>query len=95
MYARITPYKLKPGSREAATRIVHELKPKIMALEGMSRFINVIDQDNRGYVVALTTEPEMTPEVQERVRALWGALGEHLEAMPVATNCEVVVDWAN
>ncbi|SNS20932.1 hypothetical protein [Tropicimonas sediminicola] len=94
MYARITPYKLKPGSREAATRIVHELKPRIMALPGMQRFTNVLAADGSGYVVALTTEPEMTPEVQEKVKALWGALGEHLEAIPAATSCEVIVDWS-
>jgi hypothetical protein len=35
MFARITPYKLKPGMVEAATARARELKPEIMALPGM------------------------------------------------------------
>ena len=39
MYARITSYKMKPGSREAATAILNGLKADILALPGIVRFI--------------------------------------------------------
>ncbi|WP_068110112.1 hypothetical protein [Tropicimonas marinistellae] len=95
MFARITPYKMKAGSREATTAIMDGLKSRIMELEGMTHFINVIDGDGKGYVVALTTNPEMSEETAAKVKALWGAFSEYLEMEPAAESYDVIADWNN
>lgn len=95
MYARITPYKMKPGSREAATEIMNGLKTEILALPGMTRFINVMDDDGSGYVVALTSLPDVAPEAMERIAALWSRFGTYLEATPEARTYDLMADWAN
>ncbi len=93
MYARVTPFKMKAGSKEAAKAIMDGLKDRILAIDGMQHFINVMDDDGNGYVVALTTNAETPPEVQERINALWGAFGEHLEARPEAQSFTVMANW--
>ena len=45
MYARITPYKMKPGSREAATAKMNELKAEILGLPGMQHFMSAMNED--------------------------------------------------
>lgn len=94
MFARVTPYKMKPGSREAASAILETLKDRIMALEGIQHFVNVMDDDGRGYVFALTTQPEMTAENAEKIKGLWAQFADHLE-VPVAPPEEytVIADW--
>jgi hypothetical protein len=95
MYARITTYKMKPGSREAATEILHGLKGEIMALPGLTQFINTLDDAGTGYVVALTTLPEPPPDSAERIKALWSRFGDHLAAPPEAVTYPVIADWSN
>jgi hypothetical protein len=94
MYARITPYKMKPGSQAAATQIMNALKDKIMALEGQHSFLNVSnDADGTGYVISTTENAESTPETLEKIKALWGAFAEHLVEQPTASTYDVVADW--
>ena len=94
MYARITPYKMKPGSQAAATKIMDTLKGKIMALPGQHRFLNVSnDEDGTGYVISTTDNAESTPETVNKIKALWGAFSEHLVEQPTASTYDVVADW--
>lgn len=93
MFARITNYKMKPGSRDAATEIMNGLRPDIMALPGITRFINVMNDDGSGYVIALTTEETMDGETANKVNQLWGAFSEHLEGPPERASFHVIADW--
>ncbi len=51
MFARITRFKMKPGSRDAATEKMEELKSRIMGMPGMVSFTNVMNEDGSGVVV--------------------------------------------
>ena len=88
MYARITPYKMKPGSKAAATQIMETLK-------GQQSFLNVMnDNDGSGYVISTTNIAEATPETVEKVNALWANFKDHLVEEPSAKIYEVVADWS-
>ncbi|SDJ29026.1 hypothetical protein [Aliiruegeria lutimaris] len=94
MFARVTNYKMKPGSRAAATEIMNSLKADILALPGMTRFINVMNDDGNGYVIALSTEEAMDSDTANKVNQLWGAFSEHLEGPPDRASFHVIADWA-
>ena len=55
MFARITHYKMKPGSRDAAMKVLESLREQIMGMPGMHHFLNVMNADGSGYV-ALTPD---------------------------------------
>ncbi|WP_281856125.1 hypothetical protein [Litoreibacter halocynthiae] len=94
MYARITPYKMKPGSQAAATKVMNALKDKIMALEGQQSFLNVSnDEDGTGYVISTTENAETAPETAEKIKALWGAFSEFLVEQPTVRSYDIVADW--
>lgn len=95
MFARITHYKMKAGSRDAATAQLHQMKGEIMALPGLKQFINTMNEDGSGYVVSLVESKEVSDANADRVKALWGQLGEYLEAMPSPEGYDVIVDWSN
>ena len=44
MFARVTEYKMKPGSKDAATTLMHSLKDQILGMPGMHNFINVMTE---------------------------------------------------
>lgn len=93
MFARVTPYQLKPGARDAAIATMEEMKADILALPGVKRFINVLAEDGSGYVVSLVESREVSDANAERVRALWGRMGPHLAEMPVPGGGDVVANW--
>ena len=95
MYARITPFKMKPGSKDTATKLVEGLKTQIMALPGIHEFINVIDDTGAGYVISLTDVQTATPETNEKIKQIWGGFAEHLEAAPAASSYELIAHWNN
>lgn len=94
MFARVTPYKLKPGSRDAAMAQMEDMKSEILALPGLKRFVNVLDGDGNGYIVSLVESKEVSDGNMERVRALWGKMGPHLAEMPTPHGGDVVADWS-
>ncbi len=53
MFARITPYKMKSDSIDAATEMMHSLKDQIMSLDGIHQFMNVMQSDGSGYVISV------------------------------------------
>ncbi len=93
MYARVTNYKMKPGSREAATKVMEGLREQILALPGIVKFINVMKDDGTGVVVALSTNQTMDEETAARVQALWSNFMEFLESPPERGDFHVVADW--
>ena len=93
MYGRITPFKMKPGSRDAATKLMNSLQSDIMGLPGMNHFINVMNDDGSGYVVSLIESKEISDGNTERVRQIWGNFAEHLEAMPTPEGYDVIAEW--
>ena len=95
MYARITNYKMKPDSIDAAMALLEELKPQIMAMPGMVRFINAHDETGAGYVVSIIESKEVAEANVAAVQAMWSNFAEHLEAMPTPQGYGVISDWSN
>lgn len=93
MFARITPYKMKPGPREAATAKLNELKDQILALPGMQHFLNVMNDDGSGYVISTVTDKATSDGNAEKVKAIWGNFAEFLEEVPTPEGYDVIADW--
>lgn len=95
MFARVTQYKMKPGSREAATDLLESLRGQIMAMNGMKSFINVMNEDGSGYVISVVDSEETSNANAPKVAELWGAFAEHLEGPPVPGGFDVIAHWSN
>ncbi|OSQ43373.1 hypothetical protein [Marivita geojedonensis] len=93
MFARVTAYKLKAGAKNAAIATMEEMKADILALPGMKHFINVLGDDDSGYVVSIVESQEVSDNNADRVRALWGRMADHLAEMPTPSGGEVVANW--
>ena len=95
MFARVTKYRMKPGSIDDATALLHELKPDIMAMPGMKNFINVIDDDGNGYIVSVVESEEASNANQEQVQALWAKFGDYLAEPPSPAGFRVLMNETN
>lgn len=94
MFARVTPYKMKPGTREAATERLMTMKDTIMGMNGMQQFINVMNDDGSGYVISLVESEEQSDSNAEQVKQAWGMMAEFLEEMPTPKGYDVVASWS-
>lgn len=95
MFARVTPYKMKPGTRDDAMALMEQLKSRIMGMPGMHNFINVMNEDGSGYVISVVESEATSNANAESVKALWGEFAPMLEAMPVPEGYDVMANWAN
>ena len=95
MFARITKYQMKPGSKKAATELMHSLKDQIMAMPGMQSFVNVMNEDGSGYVISVVESEATSDANAPKVAELWGHFAEHMTASPKATGFDVVAHWKN
>lgn len=95
MFARITNYKMKPESIDAAMALLEQLKPQIMGMPGMVRFINAIDENGAGCVVSVVESQEISDANQEAVQAMWANFAEFLESPPTPQGFGVIADWSN
>ena len=95
MFARVTKYKMKPGSRDAATALLDQLKDKIMAMNGMHNFVNVMNDDGSGYVISVVESEETSDANAQQVAALWGQFADYLEGPPTPEGYDVIANWAN
>jgi len=86
---------MKPGSIAAAKTLLDELKPQIMALPGMSQFINVMNDDGRGYVVAVVDSEEVSNANQSKVQEIWAKFSDHLAEPPTTEGYNVVANESN
>jgi len=94
MFARVTKYKMKPGSRDAVSELMNSLKGDIMAMPGMHNFINVMNEDGSGYVVAVVDSQATSDANAEKVKALWANFAPHLESIPTPVGYEVIANWS-
>jgi hypothetical protein len=92
---RITRFRMRPDAIEAARALVGEIEAEIMAQPGLRRCIVAMNEDGRGYVMALTDERGGLPESVDQVRMLWHRFHDHLDAVPEPEIYDVVADWSN
>ena len=95
MFTRITKYKMKPESLAQATALLEQLKPQIMAMPGMVRFMNAHDDTGAGYVISVVESQATSDANQEAVQAMWANFAEFLEEPPVPQGFGVIADWSN
>ena len=95
MFTRITKYKMKPESLVQATALLEQLKPQIMAMPGMIRFMNAHDETGAGYVISVVESQEISDGNQETVQAMWANFAEFLEEPPAPHGYDVIADWSN
>jgi len=95
MFARVTEYKMKPGSKVAATALMNSLKDQIMGMDGMHNFVNVMNDDGTGYVVAVVESEATSNANAPKVAELWGNFSDHMESAPKVAGFDVVANWSN
>ncbi|EPX78640.1 antibiotic biosynthesis monooxygenase family protein [Salipiger mucosus] len=93
MFARITPFKMKPGSRKEAEAIMARVKDQIMGLQGMQHFLCTMNDDGSGYIVSLVSSKDDLEANKPRVKEIWGNFADLLEAQPKPEGFEVVEEW--
>ena len=79
MFVRITKYKIKDGSQDSAVDIMNGLKREIMALPGMVQFINSMDDDGNGHVIAVVDNRKVSEANAPRIREIWANFADLLE----------------
>jgi len=94
MFARVTKYRMKPESIEAAKSKLNELKPQIMGMPGMKNFINVMNSDGSGYVISVVESEASSNANQATVQAIWANFSEYLAEPPVAEGFDVLMNEA-
>lgn len=95
MFARITHYKMKPGSRDAATHLLNSLRDEIMGLQGMQHFVNVMREDGTGYIVSLVESEASSNANADKVAKIWSNFAGYLEAPPKAEGYDVIANWSS
>ncbi|WP_245818938.1 hypothetical protein [Marivita hallyeonensis] len=86
---------MKADSRDAAVALMEQLKPQIMGMNGLHEFINVMNEDGSGYVISVTENKDTSDANADKVRELWGAFSDHLEAAPEPHGYDVMANWKN
>jgi hypothetical protein len=94
MFARVTHYKMKPGSKDATTATAAE--SEIMGMPDHNFLINVLNDDGSGYVSYLggRKRRRQTQMPSESGRAL-GAFSDHMEAALIVLLAVTSLNWAN
>ena len=95
MFARVTHYKMKPGSKDATTAIMNSLKSQIMGMPGIHNFINVSNDDGSSYVISVVESEDTSNANATKVAELWGAFSDYMEATPKAEGYDVIANWSN
>lgn len=93
MFARITQYKMKAGSRDAATAKMNALKDQIMGMPGIHSFTNVMNEDGSGFVVSVVESEATSNANAAKVAELWGQFAEFLEGAPSPEGYDVIAHW--
>ncbi|WP_425092478.1 hypothetical protein [Tropicimonas sp. S265A] len=93
MFARVTKFKMKADAVTAAVAKMEELKPQIMALDGLHQFINVMQSDGSGYIISVVESEEKSNANASHVAALWGQMAEFLEGPPEPVGHNVMANW--
>lgn len=95
MFARVTQFKMKAGTRDAATERLNAIKDQIMGLDGITGFIVAMNEDGSGYVVSTVESQAVSDANADKVAAIWGNFAEFLEGAPTPEGYDVIADWSN
>jgi len=95
MIARISKYKMKPDSIAAAEALLNKLKPQIMGLSGTRNFVNVVDDDGNGYVIAVVESEEIANSHADAVQSIWAQFADFLEGAPEVSQYRVLMSETN
>lgn len=95
MFMRVTHYKMKPESIDAAKTLLDQMKGQIMQMPGMIRFTNSVNEDGTGCVVAMVESRAASDANAEHVAKAWAAFADHLVSAPEPHGFDVFADWAN
>lgn len=93
MFARVTTYKVKPGSEEALLEKVEGVRRRLADLDGLLSSHSLWKEDGRGLVVGIWESEAAMQNGAAKVRASWESLAEHLDgALEIETyeNVEVM-----
>ena len=93
MFARITQYKMKPCTREAATAKMNALQSEIMGMPGIHSFTNAMNEDRSGYVISVVESEETSNATAPKVAGLWGHFAEFMEGPPSPVGYDVIAHW--
>lgn len=94
MFMRVTKYRMKPDRIADATAKLETMKDKIMAMPGVVRWVNSVNEDGAGCVVALVESREISEGNANAVAEAWSHFTEYLESPPEAEGYDVVVHWS-
>lgn len=94
MFARVTEYKMKAGTKDAATDMMNSLKTQIMAMRGMHQFINVMNDDGSGYVISIVESQATSDANASKVAELWANFGPMMETPPEPKGFDVAANWS-
>jgi hypothetical protein len=86
---------LKVGHKDVAKETMMGMKDDILALPGLHSFSNIMTSDTEGYVISIVSDEDTSNGNTERVKELWGRMGEHLAEMPSPQGAEVMAHWDN
>lgn len=95
MYARITKYKMKAGSKDESLAIMNSVKDQIMALNGLQHFYNCGNDDGSGYIVSIISSKEQSDANAETVKTIWANFSALLETAPAVEGYDILADWSN
>ena len=95
MFARVSKYRMKTESVDAAKTLLNEFKPQIMALPGMKNFVNVMNDDGNGYVISVVESEEISNANQDKVQAIWAQIADHLAEPPTIEGFSVLMNESN
>jgi len=93
MFARLTAYKMRRGSKDEATQMMNALRAQIMAMPGMIQFTNIMNGDGRGYILTLVESEAQSDANAAKVAALWANFAPFMEAVPTAEGFQVEAHW--
>lgn len=93
MQARITRFRMKPDSVQAARGLMDDLRSEILDQPGVRHMLIVMNDDGAGYVIGQIDASGASPEAVDRVRRLWHKFHDLLDATPDPEIYEVFADW--
>lgn len=95
MFARVTKYRIKKESIKDAIAMMERIKPQVMALPGMQQFLNVMDKNGNGYIVAIIESEATSNANMPRVMEIWANFREMLVEPPAPAGFDVLVNEKN
>jgi quinol monooxygenase YgiN len=93
MFARITRFQRKPGTREDATALLNQLHDEIMGLPGMIQFTNVMHADGSGYLLSVMESEALANTHSAKAAAIWAQFAQFMVTIPESEGYDVVVHW--